>query len=113
MNSLIVDVLIKKREELLAKGDPLAVGFDVCEINLLSDPDRLRTLKLTVPFPSGYVPSSDLFSCADEVIRTDSLYKVLEFCVLRNRVLRSSVFKVFPYLEEVSDDPVRTGIGRP
>ena len=89
MNRLIVDVLIKKREELL------------------------RTLKLTVPFPSGYVPSSDLFSCADEVIRTDSLYKVLEFCVLRNRVLRSSVFKVFPYLEEVSDDPVRTGIGRP
>lgn len=109
---MITNILIAKREELLAKGNPLAVNFNANEINLLSDPDRLRALKLTVPFPNGYVPATDLFSCACEVVRTDSLYKVLEFCMLRNRVLRPHVLKVFPYLGEVSGDNIRTGIDR-
>lgn len=110
---MITNVLISKREALIRKGDPLAVDFDVSEINLLSDPDRLRALKLTVPFPDDYTPASDLFSCAEEVISADSLYKVLEFCMLRNRVLRVHILKVFPRLEEVPDDTFRTGINRP
>lgn len=97
---MIEKILIEKRDALLASGDALVVNFTVKDINILSDSDQLRLLKLTVPFPEDYKTSKDLFSCADAILRDKELYKVLEFCIKRNRVLQEHVLKVFPKLGE-------------
>jgi hypothetical protein len=83
----------------LESGDPLAVEFAVADINVLSDVTQLRVLKLSQVFPVEFEISKDVFDCANRIIRGDSLYRVLEFCMLRNRVLVHYVTEVFPVLK--------------
>ena len=97
---MIYDVLIDKREKLLKVGDPLAVEFGIRDINILSDLSQLRVLKLKTPFPDDYKIANDVFECANKRMHGDtSIYRVLEFCMLRNRVLQHNVIKVFSGLE--------------
>lgn len=91
----IVDILEDKRTELLKTGNPLKVQFTLDEINLLADVNELRRLKLTLPFPENFEKSSDLFACAQKIIDGESGYRILEFCVLKNKVLYSPVTQVF------------------
>ena len=92
---MIIKILTQKEEELLSKGDPLSVEFTVPEINILSDENQLISLKLSVDFPEEFTPSDDLFSCAKKIIEGGSVYRTLEFCMLKNRVLESSITSVF------------------
>lgn len=92
---MIIKILTQKEEELLSKGDPLSVEFTVPEINILSDENQLISLKLSVDFPENFVPAEDLFSCAKKIIEGDCVYRTLEFCMLKNRVLESSITSVF------------------
>lgn len=97
---MIYKILIEKREELLSKGDPLAVNFTVKEINVLSDPSQLRLLKLKTPFPGDFEKAVDVFDCANKIVHGDNgIYRMLEFCILRNRVLQHDVTRVFSGLE--------------
>lgn len=94
----IYKVLMEKRSKLLNAGDALAVEFTLDDINVLSDLNQLRTLKLKTPFPADYEPASDIFDCAQKVIAGEDVYRILEFCVRQNRVLSPHVTQVFKRL---------------
>lgn len=94
----IYDILIQKREDLLKVGDPFAVDFTLKEINILSDLTQLRALKLNTPFPVGFEPAENIFDCAGRIIQGHELYRVLEFCLWKNRVLIPQVTQVFKQL---------------
>ena len=97
---MIYKILGEKRDELLRKGDPLLVDFTVKEINALSNPSLLRLMKLHTPFPEDFEIASDVFQCAKLIVHGDTnVYRVLEFCMLRNRVLQHSITSVFSELE--------------
>lgn len=96
----IYSILTSKREMLLSVGDPLAVDFTLQEINILSDLVQLRLLKLKTPFSADYVPSENMFDCARKVIEESDLYRTLEFCTWKNRVLIPNVTQVFSRLRK-------------
>lgn len=97
----IYDVLAQKRDMLVKCGDPFAVDFTVREINILSDLNQLRSLKLRTPFPQDYKTATDIFDCTREVLLDNNLYKTLEYCVWKNRVLFPYVSRVFQKLEGI------------
>ncbi len=96
---MILKILNQKVDELFEKGDPLRVSFTVKEINILSDENQLIALKLSKDFPEDFTPASDLFDCAERIIRGDGIYRALEFCMLKNRVLEHSITQVFSQLQ--------------
>lgn len=91
----IVSILEEKQRGLLETGNPLKVDFTMSEINALADVNELRRLKLVVSFPNTFEQSQDIFDCTKRVIEGDTLYRILEFCVLKNKVLRMPVKQVF------------------
>lgn len=94
----ISEILESKRKELLRAGNPFKVKFDLEEINVLADVNELRKLKIMVPFPANFERSPDLFACTKKIIDGERTYRVLEFCVLKNRVLEAQVKQVFKKL---------------
>lgn len=101
---MIYKILSEKRDELLRLGDPLAVDFTLKDINVLSNPSQLRLLKLKTPFPENFEVADNAFQCANLIVHGDaSVYRILEFCMLRNRVLQPSVISVFSGLERNND----------
>ena len=91
----IKKILMDKRETLLKTGNPLQVDFTLPEVNVLGDVNELRKLKLSLAFPEDFDRSPDLFACTKKIIDGDSDYRVLEFCVLKNKILRVPVSQVF------------------
>lgn len=94
----ILSILEKKQTFLKSCGNPLLIGFTAEEINTLSDLNELRCLKLFAKFPEDFRPTTDVFSCTKQVLEGDSIYRILEFCVLKNKVLCSPITSVFPKL---------------
>lgn len=89
-------ILDDKRNQILSARNPLLVDFTLNEINVLGDINQLRRLKITETFPDSFELSPDLFSCANKILNGDmSIYRILEFCVLKNRVLSEPVSRVF------------------
>lgn len=95
---MIINILAEKQAKLKHYGRPDATNFTLEEIEELSDEAALRAFKLRHPFPTNYAISSDLIGCTRDVCVSDDLYKVLEFCMLKNRILRGPVTSVFPQL---------------
>lgn len=95
----IYGILTKKLKALQSIGDPLAVDFTLQEINILSDLTQLRLLKLKTPFPVDYEPAKDIFDCVEKILRDSDIYRVLEYCIWKNRVLIPNVTKVFEKLK--------------
>lgn len=93
--SEIQEILTEKEAQLLSTGDPLSVQFTVSEINTLSSVNKLRAYKLKNAFPQDFEKSVDVFDCVSRIIEGDSIYRVLEYCMLRNRVLVLYVTSVF------------------
>ena len=91
----IEDILSEKRLELLKSGNPFMVQFTLDEINALADVNELRRLKLLLPFPENFKRSSDLFACTKHILEGDGEYRVLEFCILKNKILRMPISQVF------------------
>lgn len=91
----IADILADKKEQLMETGNPLAVTFTVDDINALADVNQLRMLKISLPFPSEFEQSGDLFECTRSILDGDSDYRVLEFCALKNKVLVGPIKQVF------------------
>lgn len=91
----ILNLLKQKQAELMEGGNPLSIVFTVNEINTLSEKSQLRMLKLSCAFPDEFAKSSDLFACTKKIIEGDGIYRVLEFCMLKNRVLIAPITSVF------------------
>lgn len=91
----IEQILEEKKRELIECGNPLKVQFSLDDINVLADMNELRRLKLKLKFPENFERSTDLFACTRHIIDGDSEYRVLEFCVLKNKVLQLPVSQVF------------------
>ena len=100
----IYNILVQKRDALIKCGDPFAVDFTVKEINILSDLNQLRLLKLTTPFPQDYKVATDIFDCTQKVLFGNDLYRTLEYCVWKNRVLFPYISKVFQKLEGIGSN---------
>lgn len=90
-----MSILHQKQDELIQKGNPLAVVFTVDEINTLADEGQLLSLKFEKEFPKDFKVSSDLFECAEKIIKGDNIYRVLEFCMLKNRALVKTIVSCF------------------
>ena len=88
-------ILMNKKADLMRTGNPLSVSFTSDEINALADVNELRKLKLSLSFPKDFKRSSDLFACTKKILDGDSDYRVLEFCILKNKVLQMPVSQVF------------------
>ena len=82
----ILEILENKKQCLLT-NKPLMFTAD--EMNILCDPAQIRTLKMRVPMPDDFVKSFDAKSCLDQIYTGDSIYRVLEYCILTNRALCS------------------------
>lgn len=91
----VKEILQEKKRQICCVGNPCLIEFTAEEINILSDLDELRCLKLQESMPRGYEPERDPFTCFRRILEGDSIYRVLEFCLLKNRALRNSVPKVF------------------
>lgn len=81
----IVTILENKRTQIINGQE---VFFTVEELNTISDPNQLRALKLRVPL-SDFEQSADITECSTKIKAGDSLYRVLEYCIFSNRVLRN------------------------
>ena len=91
----VKEILLRKQEIVQRVWNPFSVDFSADEINILSDRTALRELKLTEPFPSAYKCADDIFMCAKLIVEGDSIYRTLEFCMLKNRVLVPFITAVF------------------
>lgn len=87
----IIEVL-EGKQVLLKDTD--SVHFSGEELNVLCDPAQLRALKLQQRIPKDFSLSSNVEECVTRVRGGDSIYRVLEYCILKNRAL-SSVCNVF------------------
>ena len=96
MNS-IEEIIDEKLRCILKCGDPLSVDFTRRDIAILSNINQLRILKLKEQIPSDFEAAKDVFECTTKIIQGDqSAIRVLEFCLLSNRVLLSAISQVFP-----------------
>lgn len=89
----VLDILNAKREQICMDGD---VKFSGDELNILCDPRQLRAMKLYIDFPNDYSSCSRVEDCVDKIKQGDSIYRTLEYCILRNRAL-VSIKEVFPF----------------
>lgn len=94
----IESILEEKRAELERLGNPLGITFTAEEINVLGDETNLRCFKLKHACPQNFKKADNIFTCFKEIVRDSSLYRVLEFCMLYNRVLARPVGEVIPQL---------------
>ena len=101
---VIEEILQAKRAELLHYGLPTAAKFSLEEIEALSTGTLLRVFKLTHPFPSDFERSQDLLDCTKRIVAGDCIYRVLEFCILKNKILRKPVTGIFPRLGETNEN---------
>lgn len=91
----IEDILNEKLEIVLSSDNPQTVKFTLEELNTICDTSNLRELKLNVPFPVPFEKSTNIFDCHHRILSGDSIYRVLEFCILRNPYAKEAVRKVF------------------
>lgn len=91
----IKDILLNKREQLMRTGNPCDVTFTLDEINTLSDLNALRCFSIREPFPEDFVRTNDPFTCASAIIQGDSIYRIMEFCLIKNRALKNAIPVVF------------------
>lgn len=82
----IQDVLIEKEAQLKA-GE--TVLFTAADLEILSDPTELGSLKLLVRNIKAFEPSEDITQCLESILRGDSLLRILEYCFFTNRLLHN------------------------
>lgn len=86
----IVNILENKRIQIVKGQD---IDFTVEELNVISDPNQLRALKLRVPLDS-FEQTTTVAACSERIKNGDNLYRVLEYCILSNRALRGITYYV-------------------
>ena len=99
----IKEILEEKQKVLKHYGLPASATFTLDDINVLSDKDLLRAFKLVNKFPKEFERSRDSIDCVKRIVAGDSIYRVLEFCIIKNRILREPVSAIFPRLGDAND----------
>lgn len=99
----IYNILLEKEKVLKHYGLPTAVTFTLDEIDELADKSSLRAFKLFYRFPADFKRSRDIVDCTKHIVEGDNIYRVLEFCIMKNRILRQPVISIFPKLGEAND----------
>lgn len=82
----ILEILEDKKAKII---DNTPVTFTAEELNVISDPVQLRTLKIYVPMPDSFEKAESIEDCINHISSGDCIYRVLEYCVLTNRALKS------------------------
>lgn len=92
-----MQVLEDKFQQVKRAETYLDVGFSLEEIETLSDLGQLRAWKLEMEVPKGFQSSADIIQCFQELQSSDQFdfLRTLEFCVLKNAVLKKPVYQVF------------------
>ena len=63
--------------------------FTADEMNIMCDPAQIRTLKMKVPMPDDFTKTANPKQCLENILNGDSIYRVLEYCIMTNRALCS------------------------
>ena len=94
---MIFDVLDEKLSSIQKIQNPVEVTYSYEDIMQLSNKTELRLLKLSEQFPDDYIATHNIFDCTKKILDGDtSKYRVLEFCMLKNRILREPILSTFP-----------------
>lgn len=97
----IEQILKKKRLALITGTAPLEVDFSMDEIEVLNSVPHLQQFRIMNGNNSVFAEFKDVFECAEKVCMDDHLSYVLEYCVMRNPILRKNAQTVFPQLRKV------------
>lgn len=87
----ILRLLLDKQASIL---NDVPVHFDKNEIEILSDKNQLRALKI-IGKDFQFTKSLNIMECISHIKENPSLDKTLEYCVLRNPILAGPVKSIF------------------
>ena len=87
IEDVLIDLEVRIRD--CADNPGINVTLTSDEMNILSDPDQLRILKIYKSIPADFKASDSIDDCIASIIKGDTIYRILEYCVLTNRALAS------------------------
>lgn len=92
---MIEEVLKDKREQLKRSFGTEDAKFSKEDIDVLLDCNELRVLKVTHSFPKNFEFSKSKEESRMRALKNNSVYCILEYCVIAQPILQDSVGKVF------------------
>lgn len=97
---MLNDILMDKYSQLVLSSGECDADFVKTDIDRLIDVNELRALKMSVPFPKDFEFSTSKDECIRRIITagdwsSETLYRVLEYCVITQPVLQHGIIKVF------------------
>lgn len=110
---MIEEILREKREELIKTNGMEDASFLRADIDILRNMNELRVLKIQYPFPNDFKFSKSKEESRRAAVQDDSIYRILEYCVIAQPVLQDNVSKVFKSWRCINGRPAvsrRTGI---
>lgn len=88
------EVLLNKQEVIRSAQLPRAIDFNVEEINVLCDKTQLRVLKVLYHNIELDL-EQDIETCIEKIKTSDTLIPVLEYCAIRNAIVKEIVKEIF------------------
>lgn len=92
---MVIDILNEKKQQLIKNDGLKDATFCKEDIDVLMDVNELRIFKVGNPMPKDFEFSASKEESIERVLNNDSIYRVLEYCVIAQPVLQISVGKVF------------------
>lgn len=92
---MIEDILKRKREEIIACNGERDASFSKDDIDALRNMNDLRVMKIKYPFPEDFKFSDTKEESRLAVLQDDSIYRILEYCVIAQPVLQDTISQVF------------------
>lgn len=92
---MIEEILLQKRKQLLESGGAQDATFVKSDIDALLNLNELRMFKLKHTFPSDFKFCETKEESIQQVISSDDIYRILEYCVIAQPILQESVGVVF------------------
>lgn len=92
---MIIQILEDKRNQLLQSNGEADAKFCKADIDILMDVNELRVFKMKHQMPENFTFAKSKQESINHVLHEESLYRVLEYCIISQPVLQISVRKVF------------------
>lgn len=94
---MTVESILESKRSVLDSVEYPVLDFTVEEVNALADIDSLCILKLKHKFPSDFNCSHTVMQSFYKYVNGDnSLYRILEICMLNNPATSLPICTVFP-----------------
>jgi len=99
----VVDVLEHLYADICNKRWIDDIDTTTEDIEIVGCKNMLRAFKLTHPVPAGFKCSASLTECVKQIREKKDYFRLLEFFMLRNPVLRDCILGIIPELGGASN----------